>query len=71
MRDYTVAMHGLITGGIIGMGFLALMAAWRTVRNYRNATAKPAKVIFVFQVALQVAIGLAAIVAGVFFMLAG
>ncbi|MCF6228614.1 MAG: hypothetical protein L3J82_08165 [Planctomycetes bacterium] len=64
-------MHGLITGGIMGMGFLALMAAWRTVRNYRDAQAKPAKVVFILQVALQVAIGFAAIVAGVFFMLAG
>lgn len=64
-------MHGLIVGAIYGMGFIALTGGWRSVRNWRNSKKRPSRAVLIFQVALQVALGVTALVFATWFMLYG
>ncbi len=64
-------MHGVITGAILGMGALALMNAVRGVRAWQTSERRPPVWAISVSVALQVVLGLAAIVFGIWFALYG
>lgn len=61
-------MHGLLVGAMFGMGFVAFMGAWRSVENWRGSRRRPGKLRLAVQVGLQVALGLAAVTAGLWFL---
>lgn len=60
-------MHGLLVGAIFGMAFIAFMGAWRSVQNWRGSRQRPNRVLMFIQVGLQVALGIAAVVFGIWF----
>jgi hypothetical protein len=64
-------MHGILVGAVFGMAVLAFVGAWRGVQAWRNSKRRPAMWIVAIQVGIQLAIGLAAFVFGVWFLVVG
>lgn len=64
-------MHGLLVGGVLGMAAVAFMGAFRSVRNWQTSARRPARAVMIVQVALQVMLGLACVVFGLWFLLFG
>jgi heme/copper-type cytochrome/quinol oxidase subunit 3 len=62
-------MHGVLVGAIFGMGFIAFTGAWRSVQNWRSSKQRPSKVLLGIQVGLQVLIGVACVLFGLWFLL--
>lgn len=60
-------MHGVLVGAILGMAVVAFMGAWRTVRNWRQSKARPARWVMALQVGLQVLLGLVCVVVGLWY----
>ncbi|MBX3473105.1 MAG: hypothetical protein KF754_01840 [Planctomycetes bacterium] len=65
-------MHGVLIGAILGMAAVCFLGAWRYWANWRGTVAgrKPARGLALFVTALQVLLGVAAAVIGLFFLLA-
>jgi hypothetical protein len=61
-------MHGVLVGAILGMGAIAFMGAWRSFAIWRGSSRRPARVVMILQVALQIALGLACFVFGLWFL---
>ncbi len=64
-------MHGLLVGGVFGMAAVAFMGAFRSVRNWQTSSRRPARAVMLVQVTLQVVLGLACVVFGLWFLLFG
>ncbi|MBK8206722.1 MAG: hypothetical protein IPK87_07975 [Planctomycetes bacterium] len=64
-------MHGLLVGGVLGMAAVAFMGAFRSGRNWQTSARRPARAVMIVQVALQVMLGLACVVFGLWFLLFG
>lgn len=65
-------MHGVLIGAILGMGAVCFAGAYRSWRNWAGASpkARPPRWLALFVICAQVALGLGAIVCGLFFLLA-
>lgn len=53
------------------MAAVAFMGAFRSVRNWQTSARRPARAVMMVQVALQVLLGLACVIFGLWFMLFG
>ncbi|MCC6573824.1 MAG: hypothetical protein IT462_08535 [Planctomycetes bacterium] len=65
-------MHGLLIGAIIGIGALACLSAVRSFRTRRGmaADARVSRGVLIASAALQLALGICCIAAGIWMMIA-
>lgn len=65
-------MHGVLIGAILGMAAVCFAGAYRSWRNWQNTDPRkrPARGLALFVTGLQVLLGIAAGLSGLFFLLA-
>ncbi|KAA0211106.1 hypothetical protein EDM80_12145 [bacterium] len=70
---YAQAMHGLLSGAILGIAFIAFAGAARSWRNWKQSDegARPPRILMVLSLLLQVLLGALAAAFGLWFALAG
>jgi len=64
-------MHALLVGAILGMAAVACTGAWRTWRAWRGSADRRGRIRVYLQVAMQLALGLACMAFGIWFVLFG
>lgn len=66
-------MHGLLSGAILGIAFIAFAGAARSWRNWKQSDegARPPRILMVLSLLLQVLLGALAAAFGLWFALAG
>lgn len=63
-------MEPILIGAVLGLGGVALLGAWRSVRAWRTSRRRPRRLVLVLQVGLQAVVGVAALLLGLWLLLA-